>query len=116
MASLAEKHCVPCHGGVPRLEGEQLRKYSADLPEWKVIDQHHLLRSFTFPDFKTALEFVNRVGAVAEREGHHPDLHLTWGRVDVQTWTHAIGGLSDNDFILAAKIDREFQDFSKPKP
>lgn len=115
MASLAEKHCVPCHGGTPRLEGEQLRKYSADVPDWKLIDQHHLLRSFTFQDFKTALEFVNRVGAVAEREGHHPDLRLTWGRVDVQTWTHAIGGLSDNDFILAAKIDREFQGFSKPK-
>jgi 4a-hydroxytetrahydrobiopterin dehydratase len=115
MTSLAEKHCVPCHGGTPRLEGEELRKYSADLPDWNVVDHHHLRRSFTFPDFKTALEFVNRVGAIAEGEGHHPELQLTWGRVDVKLFTHAIKGLSENDFILAAKIDREFQDFTKPK-
>lgn len=107
---LAEKHCVPCHGGVARLRGEELRKYAAELADWQVVDEHHLLRAFTFPDFKSALEFVNRAGAVAEREGHHPDLHLSWGRVEVQIWTHAIGGLSENDFILAAKIDRAFQD------
>jgi 4a-hydroxytetrahydrobiopterin dehydratase len=78
----------------------------AQLPGWQVVDGHHLTRSFQFPDFKTALEFVNRAGAVAEEEGHHPDLLLAWGKVDVKTWTHKIDGLTESDFILAAKIDR----------
>jgi 4a-hydroxytetrahydrobiopterin dehydratase len=73
-----------------------------------VIAEHHIGKTFVFPDFKTALAFVNRVGAVAEAEGHHPDLSLTWGRVDVKTYTHKIDGLTESDFILAAKIDREF--------
>jgi 4a-hydroxytetrahydrobiopterin dehydratase len=107
-AGLAEKHCVPCKGGVPALKGEELAALSAQIPDWKVIDGHHLTRTFAFPDFKTALAFVNRAGAVAEAEGHHPDLLLTWGRVDVKTYTHKIDGLTDSDFILAAKIDREF--------
>jgi 4a-hydroxytetrahydrobiopterin dehydratase len=105
---LTEKHCVPCKGGVPPLRGEELEKLSAKLPDWKVIDDHHLTKTFVFPDFKTALAFVNRAGAVAEAEGHHPDLLLAWGRVDVKTYTHKIEGLTENDFILAAKIDREF--------
>jgi 4a-hydroxytetrahydrobiopterin dehydratase len=107
-AGLAEKHCVPCKGGVPALRGAALAALSAQIPDWKVIDGHHLTRTFAFPDFKTALAFVNRAGAVAEAEGHHPDLLLTWGRVDVKTYTHKIDGLTDSDFILAAKIDREF--------
>jgi len=105
---LTEKHCVPCKGGAPPLQGEQLQGLSAQLPDWKVVDGHHLTRTFAFPDFKTALAFVNRAGAVAEAEGHHPDLLLTWGRVDVKTYTHKIDGLTESDFILAAKIDREF--------
>lgn len=109
---LADKHCVPCHGGVPRLRGKDLEKLAAEIPEWKVVEEHHLWRCFTFPDFKTALEFVNRAGAVAEQEGHHPDLLLSWGRVEAQIWTHAIDGLSESDFVLAAKLDREFHDFS----
>ena len=104
--NLAEKHCVPCRGGVPPLQGEELEKMKAQVPEWQVADGHHLTRSFRFPDFKTALEFVNRVGAVAEEEGHHPDLYLAWGKVDVKTWTHKIDGLTESDFILAAKIER----------
>lgn len=104
--SLAEKHCVPCRGGVPPLQGEELEKMKAQVLGWKVEDGHHLTRSFAFPDFKSALEFVNRVGAVAEEEGHHPDLYLAWGKVDVKTWTHKINGLTESDFILAAKIDR----------
>ena len=104
--SLAEKHCVPCRGGVPALQGEALESMKAQLPDWQVVDGHHLTRSFTFPDFKTALDFVNRAGAVAEEEGHHPDLLLSWGKVDVKTWTHKIDGLTESDFILAAKIDR----------
>jgi 4a-hydroxytetrahydrobiopterin dehydratase len=71
-----------------------------------VVEGHHLARSFPFPDFRTALDFVNRVGAVAEEEGHHPDLCLSWGRVDIRIWTHKIDGLTESDFILAAKIDR----------
>jgi 4a-hydroxytetrahydrobiopterin dehydratase len=103
---LADKHCVPCKGGVPPLHGPDLEKMMTQVPGWQVVEEHHLTRSFTFPDFKTALDFVNRVGAVAEEEGHHPDLFLTWGKVDVKTWTHSINGLSESDFILAAKIDR----------
>ena len=104
--SLAEKHCVPCRGGVPPLQGEALETMKAQVPDWQVVDGHHLTRSFTFPDFKTALEFVNRVGAVAEEEGHHPDLLLTWGKVDIKIWTHKIDGLTESDFILAAKADQ----------
>lgn len=103
--SLAEKHCVPCKGGVPPLSGEALETLKAQVPDWQVADGHHLTRSFTFPDFKTALAFVNRVGAVAEEEGHHPDLLLTWGKVDIKIWTHKIDGLTESDFILAAKAD-----------
>ena len=106
--TLAQKHCVPCRGGVPPLKGEDLRKLAAQLPDWKVADEHHITKTFLFPDFKTALAFVNRAGAVAEAEGHHPDLFLAWGRVDVKTYTHKIDGLTDSDFILAAKIDQVF--------
>ncbi|MGA2131135.1 MAG: 4a-hydroxytetrahydrobiopterin dehydratase [Bryobacteraceae bacterium] len=106
--SLAAKHCVSCRGGVPPLRGEELGKLSAQLPDWKVAAEHHITKTFVFPDFKTALAFVNRAGAVAEAEGHHPDLLLTWGRVDVKTYTHKIDGLTESDFILAAKIDEAF--------
>jgi len=104
--SLAEKHCVPCRGGHPPLQGEALDKMKAEVPNWQVANGHHLTRSFSFPDFKSALDFVNRVGAVAEQEGHHPDLYLAWGKVDVKTWTHKIDGLTESDFILAAKIEK----------
>ena len=103
--SLAEKHCVPCTGGVPPLRGDELEKMKAQVPGWQVADGHHLTKSFKFPDFQTALQFVNRVGAVAEKEGHHPDLYLAWGKVDVKVWTHKIDGLTESDFILAAKIN-----------
>ncbi len=106
MAGLAEKNCVPCRGGVPALQGEVLAALERELPEWQVVDEHHLRRSFKFRDFRTALAFVNRVGELAEQQGHHPDLFLVWGRVDVTTWTHKINGLTESDFILAAKIDR----------
>jgi 4a-hydroxytetrahydrobiopterin dehydratase len=104
--SLAEKHCVPCRGGVPPLQGDELAKLLAEVPGWQLIENHHIIKEFKFPDFKTALDFVNKVGAVAEQEGHHPDLYLSWGRVEVKTWTHKINGLTESDFILAAKIDR----------
>jgi len=102
--SLSEKHCVACRGGIPPLQGAELEALHAQVPGWQVVDGHHLTRNFTFPDFRSALDFVNRVGAVAEAEGHHPDLYLAWGKVDVKTWTHKIDGLTESDFILAAKI------------
>lgn len=107
--SLAEKHCVPCRGGVPPLQGEALEKLRLQVPGWEVVDGHHLHKKYEFPDFQRALDFVNRAGAVAEAEGHHPDLFLTWGRVEVKIWTHKIDGLTESDFILAAKIDQLYQ-------
>jgi len=112
MSDLADRSCVPCRGGVPPLEGEALDQLSAQLPEWKVVDGHHIKKTFLFPDFKTALDFVNRVGAVAEAEGHHPDLCLAWGRVDAVIYTHKIKGLTESDFVLAAKIDRVYFDIT----
>jgi 4a-hydroxytetrahydrobiopterin dehydratase len=106
MTDLASKTCVPCRGGVPPLAGEELARLSRETPQWKVVDGHHITRSFSFPDFKQALAFVNKVGAIAEAQGHHPDIFLTWGKADVTTWTHKINGLTESDFILAAKIDR----------
>jgi 4a-hydroxytetrahydrobiopterin dehydratase len=103
--SLSQKHCVPCRGGVPPLSGEELEKLKPEAPGWQVVENHHLARAFEFPDFKTALDFVNRVGALAEDEGHHPDLCLSWGKVDARIWTHKIDGLTESDFILASKID-----------
>ncbi|MBI3666285.1 MAG: 4a-hydroxytetrahydrobiopterin dehydratase [Acidobacteria bacterium] len=108
MSELADKRCVPCRGGVPPLKGEALRELAAQVSAWKVIDEHHIAKTYLFPDFKAGLDFVNRVGAVAEEEGHHPDLCLAWGRVDAKIYTHKIDGLTESDFILAAKIDRVF--------
>lgn len=106
MTQLAEKTCVPCKGGTPPLKGAELQQFSHQLPNWKVVDQHHITRTFTFPDFQKALDFVNRVGAIAEEQGHHPDILLTWGKVEITIWTHKVQGLTESDFILGAKIDR----------
>jgi len=103
--SLAEKHCVPCRGGVPPLRGAELEKLTAQVPGWQVVNEHHLHRTYTFPDFRKALDFVSQAGAIAEQEGHHPDLHLSWGKVGVEIWTHKIDGLTESDFVLAAKLD-----------
>ncbi len=105
---LSERNCEPCRGGVPALEGEELRRYADQVTGWQVVDEHHLARTFKFPDFRSALAFVNAVGEIAEREQHHPDIYLAWGRVEVKTWTHKADGLTANDFILAAKVDQEF--------
>jgi 4a-hydroxytetrahydrobiopterin dehydratase len=102
--SLAEKTCVPCQGDVPALAGAELEALRTQIPQWSVIDSHHLHRVFRFADFVTALDFVNRAGAVAEQQGHHPDLLLGWGKVEVTIWTHSVDGLTESDFILAAKI------------
>mgnify|MGYP001569451576 CR=1 FL=1 len=108
MNKLSDGKCVPCEGGVPPLRGEELEKLKAQLDEeasgWELRDAKHLEKTFKFEDFKSALEFVNKVGAIAESEGHHPNINLGWGFAKVMLWTHAIDGLSDNDFFLAAKI------------
>jgi 4a-hydroxytetrahydrobiopterin dehydratase len=109
MSELASKTCVPCRGGVPPLKGKELVEIHKQLPQfahWKVINEHHVTRTFTFPDFKEALDFVNRIGAVAEEQGHHPDILLTWGKVEITLWTHKVDGLTESDFIMAAKIDK----------
>jgi 4a-hydroxytetrahydrobiopterin dehydratase len=102
--SLAEGRCVPCEGGVPRLDAGRVNALMAEIPGWEAPEGHHLHRIFRFPDFKQGLDFVNRAGEIAEREGHHPDLLLAWGRVEVTIFTHSIDGLSENDFVLAAKL------------
>lgn len=104
---LASETCVPCRGGVPPLKGEELRNLAAELGSgWRVVEEHHLEKDFRFPDFAEALSFTNAVGAIAEREGHHPDIHLAWGKAGVTIWTHKIDGLTRSDFVLAAKIDQ----------
>lgn len=106
MPELTEKSCVPCRGGVPPLEGEELSSFAAQVADWTVAEGHHLERDFAFPNFQEALDFTNRVGALAESEGHHPDIYLAWGKVGIKIWTHKIDGLTESDFVLAAKIDR----------
>lgn len=107
VSSLASEKCVPCRGGVPPLKGDELRSVASELGSgWRVVEEHHLEKEFRFPDFAEALSFTNAVGAIAEREGHHPDIHLAWGKAGVTIWTHKIDGLTRSDFILAAKIDR----------
>jgi 4a-hydroxytetrahydrobiopterin dehydratase len=109
MSDLASRDCIPCRGGVPPLAAEQQRALLAQLgPDWRIVDGHHLERSYRFKDFAAALGFVNRVGEIAEQQHHHPDLHLAWGKVRVEIWTHAIDGLLEADFILAAKCERLF--------
>jgi 4a-hydroxytetrahydrobiopterin dehydratase len=103
---LADKKCVPCRGEVPALKGAGLQTLNQQVPQWDIANEHHLHREFRFPDFKQALAFVNRVGDIAEQEGHHPDILLAWGKAEITTWTHKIDGLTESDFILAAKIDR----------
>ena len=102
---LARKHCVPCEGGIPALSTEEIAPLLSQLDGWNVVGGKRLAKTYRFPDFVQALAFVNRAGEVAEAEGHHPDLYLTWGKVGVELTTHAIGGLTENDFILAAKLD-----------
>ncbi len=105
MESLASKHCVPCHGGVPRLTGEEVEPLLAQLTGWRVVEEHHLSKEYKFKNFADALAFVNRVGRTAEAEGHHPDIAFGWGYARLTIYTHAIDGLSESDFILAARID-----------
>lgn len=102
---LASKECVPCRGGVPPLTPEQREPLLAQLSGWTVVDGHHLSKQYDFENFVDGLAFVNRVGEVAEQNSHHPDLSLSWGKVRVDVWTHKIDGLTESDFVLAAKCD-----------
>jgi len=109
MSGLSKKHCVPCRGGVPPLQGEALLALARELGgDWRVVEGHHLEKTYPFEDFRQALDFTNRVGEIAEREGHHPDVHLAWGKVTLTIWTHKIDGLTESDFILAAHADQAF--------
>ncbi len=104
--TLAQKACAACKGGIPPFTSKEILEYLEQIEEgWQVMQDHHLQREFQFPDFKTALAFTNKVGEVAEREGHHPDIYLSWGKVKITLWTHKIDGLSESDFIIASKID-----------
>jgi 4a-hydroxytetrahydrobiopterin dehydratase len=105
MSQLSTKQCVPCRGGVPALKGDEIKPLLAELRGWDVVDEHHLTKLYPFPDFAQGLAFVNRVGELAEQQGHHPEIFLTWGKVRIDIWTHKVGGLTESDFILAAKID-----------
>jgi 4a-hydroxytetrahydrobiopterin dehydratase len=108
MTGLTEATCVPCRGGVPTLTDAEIAELRPQVPEWKVEEVDgvkRIRREFRFKDFRQALDFTVKVGELAEREQHHPDIHLSWGRVVVETWTHKIKGLHQNDFILAAKVD-----------
>jgi 4a-hydroxytetrahydrobiopterin dehydratase len=105
MSELESRACIPCRGGTPPLTPDQIAPLLAQLTGWTVVENHHLEKTWRFPDFVLALAFVNRIGALAEAEGHHPDLTLAWGRVGATIHTYKIGGLTESDFILAAKFD-----------
>ncbi len=105
MSELASKTCVPCKGGTPPLKGEELEELRRQVPEWEVVEEHHLRRRFRFKNFRESLLFVNRVGELAEEQGHHPDIGFGWGYAEISVWTHKINGLTESDFIFAAKVD-----------
>ena len=109
MSELAKKQCVPCAGGVPPLSPDQTDPLLAEMYGWVIQPSPRMARQFKSQDFEKALAFVNRIGAIGENENHHPDIKLTWGKVGVEIWTHKIGGLTESDFILAAKFDEAYQ-------
>ncbi|MFA6134137.1 MAG: 4a-hydroxytetrahydrobiopterin dehydratase [Phycisphaerae bacterium] len=107
LPDLTARKCTACQAGAEPLKGDKLREYSLQVPAWDIVgNDHHISRSFKFKNFAQALEFVNKVGELAEQEGHHPWIAFTWGIVRIDLWTHKIDGLHESDFILAAKIDR----------
>jgi 4a-hydroxytetrahydrobiopterin dehydratase len=106
MNELAARECVPCRGGVPPLKGDEITRLLSQLDGWQVVDEHHLKKEYKLADFREALTFVNRVGELAEKQWHHPDICFAWGRAEITIWTHKIDGLTESDFILAAKIDQ----------
>jgi len=110
MATLLQKKCVPCEGGEPTLKPKEIEKYMLELKDgWEVAKNLKIEKLFKFKDFKEAMKFVNQVAVLAEQEGHHPEILINYNQVNITNWTHAIGGLSENDFILAAKIDNLYK-------
>jgi 4a-hydroxytetrahydrobiopterin dehydratase len=103
--TLKDRECIPCRGDTPPVSADERDRLLAQLEGWQVVDGHHLHKAFLFDDFASALIRINQIGEVAESQNHHPDLTLAWGRVGVEIWTHAIDGLTESDFILAAKIE-----------
>jgi 4a-hydroxytetrahydrobiopterin dehydratase len=107
MNALAEKQCVPCKGGVPPLKGQELARLARELGGgWQVVEERQLEKEYKFKDFREALGFTNKIGALAEGQGHHPDIFLAWGKVKLTIWTHKVNGLTESDFVLAAKADK----------
>ncbi|MGF1537352.1 MAG: 4a-hydroxytetrahydrobiopterin dehydratase [Elainellaceae cyanobacterium] len=107
--TLNTQKCTPCEGNVDKISNEEAAKLKSQIPEWEMVEvdgEKRLERVFEFSDFQSALEFTNQVGQIAEQEGHHPALLTEWGKVTVTWWTHAINGLHQNDFIMAAKTDK----------
>lgn len=110
-SELSKKECVPCRGGVPPLKGAALEELHRQVHgDWAVIEEHHLERAFRFKNFRQALDFTNQVGELAEEQGHHPDIQLSWGKVVLTLWTHKIDGLTESDFVFAAKVDQLYPD------
>jgi 4a-hydroxytetrahydrobiopterin dehydratase len=108
MSKLTQEKCAACHHNSPRVTAYEIAQLKPQIPDWNIIEKNgipQLERSYKFPDFKSAIAFTNRVGEIAETEGHHPALLTEWGKVTVTWWTHAISGLHRNDFIMAAKTD-----------
>jgi 4a-hydroxytetrahydrobiopterin dehydratase len=104
---LSTKKCVPCEGGIPALNEEEIKQYKKQISDtWVVVENNKLTKEFFFVSYRHTIDFVNKVASIAEAEGHHPVLHIYFGRAVVELWTHSISGLSENDFILAAKIDK----------
>ena len=107
MSELADKECVPCKGGVPPLSRKEQEGFLAMLGSgWRSVEGHHLEKEYAFKDFRSALDYTNRVGELAEQVGHHPDIHLSWGKVTLTIWTHKVDGLTESDFVFAAKADQ----------
>jgi 4a-hydroxytetrahydrobiopterin dehydratase len=110
MNDLASKQCVPCRGGVAPLKGAELQALLRDVDNsWQVIDEHHLEKEYRFKNFREALDFAIRVGELAEAQRHHPNISLAWGTVRLEVWTHKIDGLTESDFVFAAKADRQLE-------
>jgi 4a-hydroxytetrahydrobiopterin dehydratase len=105
MSGLAARDCVPCKGGVPPMTASEIAVLLPEIGGWEAAGNHHLVKTYSFKNFAEALSFVDRVGAMAEMQWHHPDMRLAWGKVTVEIWTHKIDGLTESDFVFAAKCD-----------
>ncbi|MBN1653248.1 MAG: 4a-hydroxytetrahydrobiopterin dehydratase [Deltaproteobacteria bacterium] len=112
MENLTKKQCTPCRGGAPKLTGDTLREYFNQLQGWELVEDHHVTKKYKFENFKRALVFADLVGDLAERENHHPSICISWGEARIELFTHKIGGLHENDFIMASKIDATYRDIS----